>query len=527
MKRELSRPLAALLAAALACAALLGSLACSRGPDVVVGSKDFTEQLILGEMFAQLLEATTQLEVERKLNLAGTQVAFGALQAGSIDVYPEYSGTVLVSILKRAPIADEAAALHAIEQPLLDGGVVAAAPLGFSNTYAVVVRKGDANLANVATISDLVPHTPALMFGSTHEFFDRPDGFPNLREAYDLKFKDSSGVDAGLMYSAVKNRSLDVIAAFSTDGRIRQFDLRVLSDDKKFFPAYQAIPLVRKDTLAKHPEVGVALGRLAGRITAEEMTAMNYAVDFGGKSPSHVATEFLISKGWIDASRHRDSVSANEMFFRFAWSERRALLKYIEQHLAYSLMGLLCALLVAVPVGISLTRFPRLAGPTFSVVNTVQTIPSLALLGFMVPLVGIGTVPVIIALFLYGLLPLLRNTYTGIREVDPDLKEAARGIGLTERQILWNVELPLALPTMLAGVRISAVLIVGTATLGALVGAEGLGAPIFRGLASVNQNNILLGAIPAAILAIVIDKVLHRIELRLVSRGLSASEGKD
>ncbi len=252
----------------------------------------------------------------------------------------------------------------------------------------------------------------------------------------------------------------------------------------------------------------------------EEMRQMNFAVDDKGKTAREVAYEFLVKKGLVVPREMGKRVTAKDPFLIYFWAQRYHVLKLLKEHLYLTLVALTLAVIVSIPAGIALTRFEKIRGLVFTVINTFQTIPSLALLGFLVPVLGIGRLPAIVALFLYALLPLVRNTYTGIREIDPKIIEASQGIGLTNLQILRKVEMPIALPMIIAGIRTSTVIIVGTATLAALIGAGGLGDPIFRGISSVQMNTILLGAAPAALLAIFLDKLLHFCERRLVSKGL-------
>ena len=241
---------------------------------------------------------------------------------------------------------------------------------------------------------------------------------------------------------------------------------------------------------------------------------MNFQVDAEGKTPADVSREFLVKSGLVKG-KYAQTSSSQKGFLHYFWSEKDYLFTLFWQHLYLTLFGLFIALIIGVPSGIILTRKPEIANYVFGVVNTIQTIPSLALLGFLIPLLGIGQTPAIIALSLYALLPVVRNTYVGIQEVNPILKDAVRGIGLTDMQILRTVEIPLALPTMLAGIRIATVLLVGTATLTSLVGAGGFGEPIFRGIASVQTNTILLGTIPTALMAILLDRILHWIESKV------------
>jgi osmoprotectant transport system permease protein len=497
---------------------------------VVVGSKNFTEQLILGELIAQVIERHTDLDVERRFNLAGTKFVFDALRAGDVDVYPEYTGTGLILLLGEPPLRDREALLRRISAVFpARFGVEWRRPLGFSNTYALAVRRSDAALAGVRTLSQLAARAGGLRFGTNHEFLDRPDGFAALQAFYGFRVPDDRlvSMDPGLMYGAIRDGEIDVIAAFATDGRIDAFDLRLLEDDRHFFPAYQAAPLVRQDTLARHPELAAALDELADLVSDADMRRLNHAVDHGGRPVAEVAQEFLASRGLAPPVDPAARVAEGAGFWSFAWRRRAYVWQLLRQHLFLTLTGLLAAVLLAVPLGIALTRFRRLAGPIFATVNVIQTVPSLALLGFLIPLLGIGVTPAVVALFLYGLLPLLRNTYTGIAQVDPALVEACRGMGLTDLQILRKAELPLAAPTIMAGVRTSAVLLVGTATLAGLIGAGGLGDPILRGVSSVDSNMILLGALPAALLAVLLDRGLHHLERRLTARGLRTTNAKD
>lgn len=515
----------------LALPAILARPAAAGGDDTItVGSKNFTEQLVLGELLAQVIEHQTDLDVERRFNLAGTKFVFDALRAGDIDVYPEYTGTGLILLLGEPPLRDREALFRRISTVFPERfGLEWRPSLGFSNTYALAVRKSDERLRDVTTISQLVARAGELTFGTNHEFLERPDGFQQLQEYYRMPIPQErlTSMDPGLMYSAIRDGQVDVIAAFATDGRIDAFDLRLLEDDRHFFPSYEASPLVRQETLRRHPQLGTALDRLAGILTDADMRRLNHAVDFGGRPAAEVAQEFLAGVGLAPAVTPGSSTSSDASFWSYGWARRDYVWMLLRQHMFLTLAGLLAAMLLAIPLGVALTRFRRLAGPVFSVINVVQTVPSLALLGFLIPLLGIGVTPAIVALFLYGLLPLVRNTYTGISQIDPSLVEACRGMGLTDMQILRKAELPLAVPIIMAGIRTSAVLLVGTATLAALIGAGGLGDPILRGVSSVNTNLILLGAMPAAVLAILLDRGLHFVERRLTSRGLRLERGKE
>lgn len=487
-----------------------------------VGSKNFTEQVILGEIIVQLLKEETSHQVERQFNLAGTKFTFEALKHGDIDVYVEYTGTGLVNILDFATQTDPQKVYQTVQHEFRSRfGITWLLPLGFNNTYALAIRNEE-QLNEVNSISDLTRFDSELTFGAPHEFLERSDGYPKLQEVYGIEFGATTALEPGIMYQALQEGEVDVISAFSTDGRIEAFDLKTLKDDKQQFPPYYAVPVIRSEVLENHPDIGMTLNRLGEAIDEETIMRMNYLVDSEGQDPRQVAQNFLVDSGLLLNTEKLELADSKGNFIVYAWLKRHEIWRLTNEHLWLVMIAMGFAILLAIPLGVVLTRFQKLRTPMFAVINTLQTIPSLALLGFMIPLFGIGVTPAIIALFLYALLPLVRNTFTGILDVDPDLREAARGMGLTDFQILRKIEVPLALPVIMAGIRTSTVIVVGTATLAALIGAGGYGDPIFRGIASVNSQQILLGALPAALLAIVLDRILHFSENRLVSKGLQS-----
>ncbi len=490
---------------------------------VRVGAKNFTEQLLLGEMIAQTIEAHTPLAVERRFQLGGTQVTFEALRASAIDVYPEYTGTGLLTILKEPPPADRDYTRRRVDEGFRSQfGIAWLAGFGFENTYALAVRENDARFAGVRTITELA-RTRELALGGTHEFMERADGFAALAARYGLVLRDggATSLDPGLLYAAIANAQVDVIAAFSTDARIKANALRVLDDDRAFFPPYEAAPIARVAALAANPSLGPALARLAGIATSDDMRRMSYEVDIRGRLAGEVVSEFLRERKIVTASSSSaQTASASGPILDYFWDNRTYVAGLVLRHLLLTLIALFVATLAGVALGFAVARSDGLAAIVFPVVGTFQTVPSLALLGFLVPVLGIGVKPALVALFVYALLPIVRSTHAGIRSVDPRFCDVGRGIGLSEAQILRRIEVPLALPTILAGVRTSAVILVGTATLASLVGAGGLGDPIFRGLSSLRAPTILLGAIPAALLALAFDKILGIIERRVVSPGL-------
>lgn len=497
-----------------------------RSGTLVIGSKSFTESRLLGEIMAQLVEAHTDLEVERRINLGGTTVVFTALRTGEIDLYPEYTGTGFTVQLQRSdrvtdPLRTFLEVRHAFEERWdlhwLD-------PFGFDNGYALAMAEERAEALGITRISQLQEHRDVLRIGFSHEFLEREDGYPGLAAAYGLTLDVPRGMEHGLAYQALAQGRLDVIDTYTTDGKLARQRVRLLEDDAHFFPPYDAAPVVRGQTLREHPELGPLLRRLAFTLPDERMRALNYEVEEARRGFAEVAREFLIEEGLLDASSPAlAEATRGEGLAALLWSRRGETLRLVGEHLALTGIAVLLAIIVAVPLGLVLTRRERWAGAVIGATGVIQTIPSLALLAFMIPVpgLGLGASSAVVALFLYALLPIVRNTYTGVRGVDPDLVEAARGMGLTDRQILRLVELPLAVRTIMAGVRTSTVISIGVATLAAFIGAGGLGDPIITGLQLNDTGLILSGALPAALLAIVTDALLGVLERLLVPRGLA------
>ena len=272
-----------------------------RGETIVVGSKNFTEQIVLAELFAQQIEAHSTLHVERRVNLGGTLLCHQALVAGKIDLYPEYTGTASTAILKDSPLPDQTASdtfLAVQEEYRGRFEVEVMPPLGFNNTFAIVVRGDDAARLHLHKISDIAAYTPKWRAGFGYEFMERPDGYRGWVAAYGLRFLGEPRIlDLGLLYRALADRQVDIVAGNATDGLIAALGMVTLEDDRHYFPPYEAVPLVRRATLDKHPETGVALKELAGKISEEEMRRMNYAVDGEHRDPAEVVRAFRNAKG--------------------------------------------------------------------------------------------------------------------------------------------------------------------------------------------------------------------------------------
>lgn len=269
------------------------------GETIVVGSKNFTEQIVLAELFAQQIEAHASLRVERKLNLGGTFICHDALVAGKIDLYPEYTGTALTAILNDPLQKDPAEVLRRVQEEYRTRfQVEVMSPLGFNNTFAMVVRGDDAKNLRLRTISDVAPYAPKWRAGFGYEFMERPDGYRGWAEAYGLHFASTPKIlDLGLLYRALEDKQVDLVAGNSTDGTIESLHLAVLEDDRHYFPPYQAVPLVRLAALEKHPEIRAAIGALAGKVSEDEMRHMNYAVDGEHQDPAVVVRQFRQAKG--------------------------------------------------------------------------------------------------------------------------------------------------------------------------------------------------------------------------------------
>ncbi len=449
-----------------------------------IGSKRFTESYILGELLTQ--SAAGQGKAEHKQGLGNTAIVLAALQAGDIDLYPEYVGTIDREILKH----DKPSSLEQIARELKPLGLGVGVPLGFNNTYALAMLPG---ASGIDKLSDLARH-PELKLGLSHEFIGRADGWPGLAARYRLA-QTPTGLDHGIAYEALVQHQVDLIDVYSTDAKIGQYKLRVLSDDLAYFPRYDALLLYRLDVPRRFPQMWRAIGQLEGRLSSADMIALNGAAEIDGKSFRQIAHDWLAPRVLGTPAPARDGLRA-KLFDDKLWLLTR-------QHVTLVLLSVLLACALGIPLGIVAAFAPRLRQGVLALTGVLQTVPSLALLAMLIPLLGmIGTLPALVALFVYALLPIVRNTCTGILQVPAGLRMAARALGLGWRDQLWSVELPLALPVLLAGVKTAAVMSVGTATIAAFIGAGGYGERITIGLALNDHDMLLAGAIPAALLAL-------------------------
>ncbi|MBL8518287.1 MAG: ABC transporter permease subunit [Betaproteobacteria bacterium] len=494
---------------------------------LTVGSKRFTESFILGEIIRQTAAASGDVTARHRQGLGNTSILFNALTAGQIDVYVEYTGTISKEILK----LDRVPALSELNKHLAPLGLRASAPLGFNNTYAIAVRGDLARSLGLKKISDLRGRS-SLRPGFGHEFLGRADGWPGLSEAYGLRFDAIRGLDHGLAFAALANGEIDLFDVYSTDAQIGQLDMVVLTDDLAFFPRYDAVLLHRLSLPAELPKAWSRITGLEGALSDARMRELNAAAEISRMPPADVAAAWVRSRAAQGASKPRIGEAGPEAFSSQFWRALTApdFLRLFQQHLSLVLLSLAASIALGVPLGVLAFRVQRLQRWILGVVGVIQTVPSLALLAFLIPLTGsIGAVPALIALALYGLLPIVRNTTSGLEQIPLAMRQAGSSLGLTQWAVLRHIELPLALPVILAGIKTAAVISVGTATIAAFIGAGGFGERIVTGLALHDNAVLLAGAVPAAAMALLVEwlfsaaeRVLYpgRREL-LVNRGRS------
>lgn len=480
---------------------LMPLFANATAPIVKVGSKNFTESVILGEMVVQLAKHTDIAATHRR-ELGATAVVWKALLRGDIDIYPDYTGTLFRETLARQGLRT----LADLRRRLKEMNIEITKPLGFNNTYAFGMKRTFAEKHNIKNISDLNQH-PQLRLGFSDSFMARKDGWPNLRRVYKLPHTDVRGLNHDLTYQGLEKNAIDLTDTYSTDAEIAYYDLRILKDDLEYFPRYNAIFLYRSDLVNKAPYLVKALHKLEGNISESEMIQMNMQAKINKISESQVAADFLAQKLNIHVT-----VKQRSLWYK--------LYKLTLEHLFLVSISLFAAISIAIPLGIAAYKYSQLGQVILGIIGLIQTIPSLAILVFMIPLLGIGNAPAIAALFLYSLLPIVRNTYTGLHDIAPELQESAEALGLDPYAKMFLIELPLASRAIFAGIKTSAIINIGTATLGALIGAGGYGQPILTGIRLDDMGIILQGAIPAAVLALLVQFLFELSEKVIVPKGL-------
>ena len=484
-------------------------------PALSVGSKRFTESYILGEIVRQEAEGVGEAKVVYRPGLGNTGIVFAALAGGAIDLYPEYTGTIDREILKNQTASD----LAALNRQLTHLGIGVAVPLGFNNTYALAMREDQAQALGIQMLSDLARH-PHLRLGLSQEFLGRADGWRGMKQAYALPFATPRGIDHGLAYEALAQGQVDVIDVYTTDAKIARYTLRVLADDRGYFPAYDAVLLYRLDLPQRAPRTWAALQTLAGKIPQKRMIELNAEAELHGKRFATVAADFLRHAAATPGPEAEREGFLSRLFGPDFW-------RLTGEHLLLVFASLAAGVAVGVPLGIWAARVASVRQTILSLVGVIQTIPALALLAFLIPLFRqIGVLPALVALFLYALLPIVRNTYTGLSDIAPALRESALALGLPSLARLRLIELPLASRAILAGIKTSAVINVGTATIAAFIGAGGFGERIAAGLALNDNAMLLAGAIPAAVLALLVQGGFEALDRWLIPQGLRAEKGE-
>jgi osmoprotectant transport system permease protein len=467
---------------------------------LVVGSKAFTESVILGEMLTQLLKARGHPAGHRAA-LEGTQIAFQALRHAELDLYVEYTGTLTQELLAASRPRSEAD----VRRLLAEQGIAMSEPLGFVNNYALGVPRALAEQRGLRSISDLRKQ-PDLRFAVSNEFLGRKDGWPLLAQRYALPQRPT-GMSHETALAGLRSAQSDVTDLYTTDAEIEQYDLVTLNDDQGVLPLQHAVILYRRDL---PDDVVAVLRSLEGKITTEAMTRLNADVIVRQRSEAEVAARFLEETFDIPMPKIQTKLQQ-----RIRW-----ILAATGEHLLLVLVSLALAIVLAVPLGIVSFRAPRVGVVVLGVVGVIQTIPSMALLVALIPLLGLKQTPALVALLLYSLLPIVRNTYQGLREIPLPLRESAEVLGLTPWARLVQIELPLASPSILAGIQTAAVINVGTATIGAFIGAGGYGQLILTGVRLNDWALILGGAVPAALMALGMQGVFTLLERVIVPRGL-------
>lgn len=468
-------------------------------PTIRIGSKNFTESYILAEILAQAIERQGLAKVERRFGMGGTGILFEALLNNEIDVYPEYTGTLSIAILHRESPLD----LSQMRDALDPQSLLVSEPLGFNNSYGLAIKRTLAEKLNLNRISQLKDHR-SLQMAFSYEFMERKDGYPALVRHYNMRPKDPMSMDHSLVYTSIAENKVDVVEVYTTDSKIEKLDLVVLEDDLAFFPKYEGVYLLRKELYKKAPSTESTLQALSGSISDDEMIRLNGLSEISKVSFSDAAKSYFDKK----------TPTKNTKGY---WV---AIKTHMNRHLLLVFVPALISILIGVPMGICAAKI-KVFGQFFLVFSgLVQTIPSLALLCFLIPFFGIGIVPSMIALVLYGLLPIVRNTYSGIFAIDPRHHEVARALGLNGYQKLLRIEFPLASIHILGGIKTATIINVGMATLAAFIGAGGYGALIVTGLALNNTTIILQGALPAAGLAIAVHFLFEIFDRWVTPTGL-------
>lgn len=483
-------------------ALLAAKISLSSNIAVNIGCKSFIESVIIAQLLhIQFLK--NGVEVGSVKPLGGTSFVWQALKNDEIQIYPDYTGTLKKEIFSHLNINSNKE-LHSV---LEDNKIFISSSLGFKNGYGIGMKREIANRLGIESISDLKKY-PYLRVRVSHEFLVRKDGLKSLMEFYGLYFSDISAMDHTLAYDALNKQDADITEVYLTEGEIAKFDIKILKDDQHFFPNYEAVLVYNESLKNNCPQCIEAIEKMQGSISQKQMIGMNKKA-LAGMSEQQIAQQFL---HYSDA----DNNLSNKRIKR--------IINHGCEHLFLVLVSMLFASVVGVYLGILSYRIKKVSRFILVVVSILQTIPSLALLVFMIPFFGIGTKPALVALFLYALLPIVRSTLTGFMSIDKAVIESAKVIGLSSLERLFKVEIPIASRHILSGIKTATVITIGTATLGALIGAGGYGNPILTGIRMYDMAQILEGAIPAALLAIVCQGLFVMLDILFIPKGLRMME---
>jgi osmoprotectant transport system permease protein len=476
--------------------------------DVEIGSKVFIEGIILSEILKEKMLAKNIIPSEVRA-LGGTAFLWGALTRGEIDLYFEYTKTLWHEIFAQQKLESD----KQLVDLLASLGLCASKPMGFNSSYGLGMQRQRAQDLKINTISDLKKHKN-LVFYMSHEFYGRHDGFFSLKKLYQLSFDHVSTMEHSLTFKGVFAKTIDIIDIYTTEAEIEFYDLVILKDDLGFFKPSEPIIIYRQSLKKKCPACIEVISSMVGTISQKDIKKLNQQVLIEKKSESMVARSFLALK---NSNETKDFSLTTQAIFRIA--------KRTKEHILLVFIAMILATFLGVLLGVLAYRIPSLGSFIVIFVSILQTIPALALLVLMMPFFGIGMPSALVAIFFYALLPIVRNTISGLLAIPKSAIESAAVIGLSQFERLRKIEVPMASRHILGGIRTATIITVGTATLGALIGAGGYGQPILEGIRLFDMNLILEGAIPAAVLALLCQLIFYGLERQLVPKGIRLETG--
>lgn len=453
-----------------------------------IGSRNFPESILVAEILSQTIEQETNYKVKKFYYLGGVNICFNALQANKIDIYPDYISSLANYIFGRDLSLKKST--KDLNTALAEKQISFSKSLGFDNNFVLLVRKGLADEIHLQNISDLTKED--LRYGLSHNFIARPDGLSLLEDIYKLDLhKNLKALEYNIALDALRTNKVDLIDAYSTDSRINSSEFQILKDDLNALKSYESILVYRKDLLVNFPQIKSVIKILEGSLSNQKIIELNQRI-INGESYESVANSFVAEL------TQRKALQPKSRFEE----DLQSLAKAFVRHLQITFIAVLIALVLGLSLGILISYKENLAKLVLALASIIQTIPSLALLALLIPILGLGMPAAIMALILYGLLPIVQNTYTGIKTIAPEYIDLANSLALKESLILWRIKLPLAMPYIFAGLKTTTVICVGMATLATFVGAGGLGDLIKTGIDLGDNSLILMGAISAALLAL-------------------------